>query len=129
VEQPERLVEGEEPGAVCIASEPLETLPALNRMQPFRNLQLAQAVCLARLLAECDSDRTERRTILLVQGEDRLRTDMLCGSTLLKGMRARNPNPKIILSGYAAEERSLPENEQFAILPKPFRLGQLARRR
>ena len=44
----------------------LETLPALNRMQPFTNLQLAQAVCLARLLAECDSDRIpdERRVLV-----------------------------------------------------------------
>jgi hypothetical protein len=30
----------------------LETLPALNRMQPFTNLDLAQAVGLARFLAD-----------------------------------------------------------------------------
>ena len=30
----------------------LKTLPALNRMQPFTDIQLAQAVCLARLLAD-----------------------------------------------------------------------------
>ena len=29
----------------------LKSLPALNRMQPFTDIQLAQAVCLARLLA------------------------------------------------------------------------------
>jgi hypothetical protein len=30
----------------------LKTLPALNRMQPFTDIQLAQAACLARLLAD-----------------------------------------------------------------------------
>ena len=30
----------------------LKSLPALNRMQPFTDIQLAQAVCLARLLAD-----------------------------------------------------------------------------
>ena len=30
----------------------LGTLPALNRMQPFTDIQLAQAACLARLLAD-----------------------------------------------------------------------------
>jgi hypothetical protein len=30
----------------------LGTLPALNRMQPFTNIELAQAVCLARFLAD-----------------------------------------------------------------------------
>ena len=30
----------------------LKTLPALNRMQPFTDIQLAQAVCLARFLAD-----------------------------------------------------------------------------
>ena len=30
----------------------LKALPALNRMQPFTDIQLAQAVCLARLLAD-----------------------------------------------------------------------------
>ena len=33
-----------------------ETLPALNRMRPFTNLQLAQALCLARLLANYNAD-------------------------------------------------------------------------
>jgi two-component system cell cycle sensor histidine kinase/response regulator CckA len=50
------------------------------------------------------------------------------GPTLLKEMRARNPNLKIIfVSGYAEDafEKSLPENEQFAFLPKPFTLTQL----
>jgi two-component system cell cycle sensor histidine kinase/response regulator CckA len=45
------------------------------------------------------------------------------GPTLLKEMRQRNPNLKIIfVSGYAEEafDKSLPENEQFAFLPKPF---------
>jgi two-component system, cell cycle sensor histidine kinase and response regulator CckA len=50
------------------------------------------------------------------------------GPTLLKAMRGRNPNLKIIfVSGYAEDafEKSLPENEQFAFLPKPFTLTQL----
>jgi two-component system cell cycle sensor histidine kinase/response regulator CckA len=50
------------------------------------------------------------------------------GPTLLKAMRGRNPDLKIIfVSGYAEDAfaRSLPENEQFAFLPKPFSLAQL----
>ena len=47
---------------------------------------------------------------------------------LLKAMRERNPELKIIfVSGYAEDafEKSLPENQQFAFLPKPFTLSQL----
>ena len=43
-------------------------------------------------------------------------------------MRIRNPNLKIIfVSGYAEEafDKSLPENEQFAFLAKPFTLSAL----
>jgi two-component system cell cycle sensor histidine kinase/response regulator CckA len=50
------------------------------------------------------------------------------GPTLLKEMRGRNPDLKIIfVSGYAEEafEKSLPENEQFAFLAKPFALSAL----
>jgi len=50
------------------------------------------------------------------------------GPTLLKEMRGRNPQLKIIfVSGYAEDafEKSLPENQQFAFLPKPFTLSQL----
>jgi two-component system cell cycle sensor histidine kinase/response regulator CckA len=50
------------------------------------------------------------------------------GPTLLKEMRGRNPDLKIIfVSGYAEDafEKSLPENDQFAFLPKPFTLAQL----
>jgi two-component system, cell cycle sensor histidine kinase and response regulator CckA len=50
------------------------------------------------------------------------------GPTLLKAMRDRNPEVKIIfVSGYAEDafEKSLPENQQFAFLPKPFTLSQL----
>ena len=50
------------------------------------------------------------------------------GPTLLKTMRGRNPDLKIIfVSGYAEEafDKSLPENQQFAFLPKPFTLSQL----
>jgi two-component system cell cycle sensor histidine kinase/response regulator CckA len=50
------------------------------------------------------------------------------GPTLLKEMRGRNPDLKIIfVSGYAEDafEKSLPENEQFSFLPKPFTLAQL----
>ncbi|MGA7809214.1 response regulator, partial [Bradyrhizobium sp.] len=50
------------------------------------------------------------------------------GPTLLKAMRERNPELKIIfVSGYAEDafEKSLPENQQFSFLPKPFTLSQL----
>ena len=50
------------------------------------------------------------------------------GPTLLKAMRGRNPDLKIIfVSGYAEDafEKSLPENQQFAFLAKPFTLSQL----
>ncbi|RYX94907.1 MAG: response regulator [Bradyrhizobiaceae bacterium] len=50
------------------------------------------------------------------------------GPTLLKEMRARNAELKIIfVSGYAEEafEKSLPENQQFAFLAKPFALSAL----
>ncbi len=50
------------------------------------------------------------------------------GPTLLKEMRQRNPELKIIfVSGYAEDafQRSLPEHGQFAFLPKPFTLKQL----
>jgi two-component system cell cycle sensor histidine kinase/response regulator CckA len=50
------------------------------------------------------------------------------GPTLLKEMRQRNPELKIIfVSGYAEEafQKHLPEHGQFAFLPKPFTLKQL----
>jgi len=50
------------------------------------------------------------------------------GPTLLKELRARNPDLKIIfVSGYAEEAfaKSLPEGGQFAFLAKPFTLKQL----
>ncbi len=50
------------------------------------------------------------------------------GPTLLKAMRDRNPDIKVIfVSGYAEDafEKSLPENQQFSFLPKPFTLSQL----
>jgi two-component system cell cycle sensor histidine kinase/response regulator CckA len=50
------------------------------------------------------------------------------GPTLLREMRKRNPNLKIIfVSGYAEEafDKSLPQGEQFAFLPKPFALSAL----
>ena len=50
------------------------------------------------------------------------------GPTLLREMRGRNPDLKIIfVSGYAEDafEKSLPENQQVAFLPKPFTLSQL----
>jgi two-component system cell cycle sensor histidine kinase/response regulator CckA len=50
------------------------------------------------------------------------------GPTLLKTMRGRNPDLKIIfVSGYAEDafDKSLPENEQFAFLAKPFALSAL----
>lgn len=50
------------------------------------------------------------------------------GPTLLKELRKRNPQLKIIfVSGYAEDafEKNLPEGGQFAFLPKPFTLKQL----
>ena len=50
------------------------------------------------------------------------------GPALLKELRQRDPNVKIIfVSGYAEEafSKSLPENEPFAFLAKPFTLKQL----
>ena len=45
----------------------LKTLPALNRMQPFTNIQLAQAVCLAMLLAGRDDARIPNARRFLVR--------------------------------------------------------------
>jgi two-component system, cell cycle sensor histidine kinase and response regulator CckA len=50
------------------------------------------------------------------------------GPTLLKELRRRNPDVKIIfVSGYAEDafQKHLPEHGQFAFLPKPFTLKQL----
>jgi two-component system cell cycle sensor histidine kinase/response regulator CckA len=50
------------------------------------------------------------------------------GPTMLAEMRKQAPDLKIIfVSGYAEDafEKSLPDNEQFAFLPKPFTLSQL----
>jgi two-component system, cell cycle sensor histidine kinase and response regulator CckA len=50
------------------------------------------------------------------------------GPTLLKELRTRNPNMKMILvSGYAEDafEKNLPEGGQFKFLAKPFTLKQL----
>ena len=50
------------------------------------------------------------------------------GPTLLRELRARNPELKVIfVSGYAEEafRKNLPDGEQFDFLPKPFGLKQL----
>jgi two-component system, cell cycle sensor histidine kinase and response regulator CckA len=50
------------------------------------------------------------------------------GPTLLKELRQKNPELKIIfVSGYAEEafEKSLPKGQQFSFLAKPFTLKQL----
>ncbi|NJL50828.1 MAG: response regulator, partial [Blastochloris sp.] len=50
------------------------------------------------------------------------------GPTLLRELRRRRPDLKVIfVSGYAEEafRKNLPEGEQFAFLPKPFTLKQL----
>jgi two-component system cell cycle sensor histidine kinase/response regulator CckA len=50
------------------------------------------------------------------------------GPSLLKELRRRDPDVKIIfVSGYAEEafDKSLPKGEQFSFLPKPFTLKQL----
>ncbi|MGH6922615.1 MAG: cell cycle histidine kinase CckA [Propylenella sp.] len=51
------------------------------------------------------------------------------GPTLMRELRRRQPDLKIIfISGYAEEafQRSLPEDEDFQFLPKPFSLKELA---
>jgi two-component system cell cycle sensor histidine kinase/response regulator CckA len=51
------------------------------------------------------------------------------GPTLLKELRRTNPGLRIIfVSGYPddAFKKSLDENEEYAFLPKPFTLPQLA---
>ncbi|MCA0407469.1 MAG: response regulator, partial [Proteobacteria bacterium] len=50
------------------------------------------------------------------------------GPTLLKELRARNPQLRVIfVSGYAEEafRKNLPDGQQFDFLPKPFGLKQL----
>lgn len=50
------------------------------------------------------------------------------GPTLLRELRSRRPDLKVIfVSGYAEDafRKNLPEGEQFAFLPKPFTLKQL----
>ena len=50
------------------------------------------------------------------------------GPALMKELRKRNPDIKIIfVSGYAEDafEKSLPDRKQFNFLPKPFTLKQL----
>jgi two-component system, cell cycle sensor histidine kinase and response regulator CckA len=50
------------------------------------------------------------------------------GPTLLRELRSRNPDLKVIfVSGYAEEafRKNLPEGQQFDFLPKPFGLKQL----
>jgi two-component system cell cycle sensor histidine kinase/response regulator CckA len=50
------------------------------------------------------------------------------GPTLMKELKKRNPEIKIIfVSGYAEDafEKSLPDAKQFEFLPKPFTLKQL----
>lgn len=51
------------------------------------------------------------------------------GPTLLRNVRALNPNIKFVfVSGYAQDAfaKNLPEGEEFGFLPKPFSLKQLA---
>jgi two-component system cell cycle sensor histidine kinase/response regulator CckA len=51
------------------------------------------------------------------------------GPTMLKELRLRNPELRVIfVSGYPddAFKKTLGPNEQFAFLPKPFTLPQLA---
>jgi len=95
-------------------------------------------------LFEAAGDREERRLsrparahhgnqVALIDGKvDLVVSDVVMpemdGPTLLKTMRGKNPDLKIIfVSGYAEDafEKSLPENQQFAFLPKPFTLAQL----
>jgi two-component system cell cycle sensor histidine kinase/response regulator CckA len=50
------------------------------------------------------------------------------GPALMKELRRRNPDIKIIfVSGYAEDafDKALPDHQQFNFLPKPFTLKQL----
>jgi two-component system cell cycle sensor histidine kinase/response regulator CckA len=50
------------------------------------------------------------------------------GPTLMKELKRRNPEIKIIfVSGYAEDafEKGLPDSQHFEFLPKPFTLKQL----
>jgi hypothetical protein len=61
----ERANANDDPFALGKLVLQLEMLPALNRMQPFTNLDLAQAVCLARyLVCNADSIPDERQVLV-----------------------------------------------------------------
>src|SRR6185437_14252731 len=75
---------------------------------------------------------TSRGYTVLEGGNDLVVSDVVMpemdGPTLLKEMRQRNPQLKMIfVSGYAEDafQKSLPEGEKFSFLPKPFTLKQL----
>ncbi|XUM21997.1 cell cycle histidine kinase CckA [Bradyrhizobium oligotrophicum S58] len=101
-----------------------EGLRALNarglRSRGYSVIEASNGVEAMEALDECDG-------VLDLVVSDVVMPEM-DGPTLLKAMRERNPEIKIIfVSGYAEDafEKSLPENQQFAFLPKPFTLSQL----
>ena len=63
----------------------LKSLPALNRMQPFTDIQLAQAACLARLLADYgripEGRRFSVRRLANCGGRRRLTPGRVCGAS------------------------------------------------
>lgn len=82
----------------------------------------------------CEASNGVEAVALIEQGQhvDLVVSDVVMpemdGPTLLKELRKRDPDLKIIfVSGYAEEAfaKNLPEGGQFAFLPKPFTLKQL----
>ena len=93
---------------------------ALKR-QGYEVLEADSGVAALELMAECDSDVDIVVSDVVMPEMD--------GPTLLKELRKQNPELKIIfVSGYPNEafENSLDPDQQFAFLPKPFSLPQLA---
>ena len=91
---------------------------------------VAHVVEIAKALDEAGVDAIE---VLEKKGDvDLVVSDVVMpemdGPTLLRELRRRNPNLKVIfVSGYAEEafQKNLPEQEQYEFLAKPFTLKQL----
>lgn len=93
---------------------------ALKR-QGYEVLEADSGVAALEVMAECNGEVDIVVSDVVMPEMD--------GPTLLKELRKTNPDLKIIfVSGYPNEafENSLDPNQQFAFLPKPFSLPQLA---
>lgn len=93
---------------------------ALKR-QGYEVLEADSGVAALEVMAECDGNVDIVVSDVVMPEMD--------GPTLLKELRHQNPDLKIIfVSGYPNEafENSLDSGQQFAFLPKPFSLPQLA---